>query len=88
MSVSCNPQSHCSGPATPWSLAVTAATLSTKVRHFYDPASGTWAPSAKVLGTHDSGATATLLSIGKVLMLGGMDENFMPTADTDTYQAR
>ena len=54
----------------------------------YDPASGTWAPSARVLGTHGSGATATLLANGKVLLLGGMDENFMPTADADLYQSR
>jgi hypothetical protein len=54
----------------------------------YDPASGTWATSARVLGTHGNAATATLLLNGKVLLVGGNDENFMPTADADVYQSR
>ena len=54
----------------------------------YDPATGNWAPSSKVQGTHGSGATATLLANGEVLLLGGMDGNFMPTADADLYQSR
>ena len=50
----------------------------------YDPATGTWAP-AGVLVTAREYHTTTLLPNGKVLVAGGDDSSFAPTASAEEF---
>jgi hypothetical protein len=52
----------------------------------YDPVTGTWAAAEQVNGDHGFETTATRLLDGRVLLVGGFDDDFMPTTNVDIYQ--
>lgn len=51
----------------------------------YDPASGTFAALPDMNSLHGYGATATKLLDGRVLIIGGADENFIPSPAVEIF---
>ncbi len=69
--------------------AIVAGGVNPHVNHgstIYDPATGTWGAVEQVAGTHGVGTTATRLLDGRILLVGGGDDNLTPTANVDLYQ--
>jgi len=69
--------------------AIVAGGVNPHVNHgstIYDPATSTWGAVEHVPGDHGVGTTATRLLDGRILLVGGNDESFMPTASVDLYQ--
>jgi uncharacterized delta-60 repeat protein len=64
---------------------VTTGGVDTQTAEIYDPAKGTWTPTAATLYQHSS-HTATLLPNGKVLLAGGLNTTFnVPTQGAELY---
>jgi N-acetylneuraminic acid mutarotase len=63
--------------APPAEVAVASAEL-------YDPNTGTWSDTADLVEAR-AGATATLLSDGRVLITGGFGSNSMPLVTAELY---